>query len=464
MKKIRLILLAAGMMVSVASFMFSGCTKEGPAGPAGANGTDGTNGTNGQDGKDANETCKQCHTASSVDAISVEFQMAKHFWGITAFEEAGNASCGPCHEQKAFIYVCQNNIPATFTFNATTSKWVNDYSSIPSDAIGAISCWTCHSSLHTTYDTTDLAFTTVAPVPMTMWAGRADKTIDLPADGGSSNLCVKCHQPRPMTCANDPSGRLLNYDSLVSAPKAVQYDSATGAKNTGVRPSYRLHVHYGAIGGVYAGKGAVEFGTGYSNSAHTLEASCSDCHMASPMTGVAGGHGFNVRNGLETALGSGTTWNFNGCNVKDCHQDGPIDANSGKWKTTRSEVKEKLDALAAKINEAGQGHDILHAEADPASNLWVGVSTGNYDGYLDIYDPSTNAAGYWQNPYPAGSWTADQKAYNKSLQKFPKILNVQMGAMINFQFCLREYSLGIHNTQYVKTLMNNTLDALNANL
>jgi hypothetical protein len=46
--------------------------------------------------------------------------------------------------------------------------------------------------------------------------------------------------------------------------------------------------------------------------------------------------------------------------------------------------------------------------------------------------------------------------------KFPKLLMVQTGAIINFQFCLREYSLGIHNTQYVKALLTNSVEALNA--
>jgi hypothetical protein len=37
-----------------------------------------------------------------------------------------------------------------------------------------------------------------------------------------------------------------------------------------------------------------------------------------------------------------------------------------------------------------------------------------------------------------------------------------MGAIINFQLCLREYSLGIHNTKYTMALLNNTLAALPA--
>ena len=432
MKTITKLFLFAGMFIAVAGIFFSSCTKEGPKGAAG------------KDGQDANATCKQCHSPSMVDKVAVEFQMAKHNYGIVAFEEAGNQGCTPCHAEKAYIYVCQNNVPSTFTF--TNGKWVNDYTTDAANTFGAIGCWTCHSSLHTTYGVADLAYTSTAPVSMTMWKG--DKTIDLPADSGVSNLCAKCHQPRPLTCGYDPAGRVLNYDSLKIDPLAVQYDTTAGVINHGVKPSYRMHVHYGAVGAVYAGVGAVEFsGTeAYANSKHTTVASCPNCHMANPMTGIAGGHSFSVRNAKETPLGSGTTWNFNGCNVANCHADDPLDANHAKFKNTRSEVKGLLDDLATKINSVGGGHNILHSDAT-SSNLWAGISTGNYDGYLDIYDAASNPGGYWKMT---------------GQPKFPRLLNVQVGALINFQFCLREYSLGIHNTSYVKALLKNSWQALNA--
>lgn len=445
MKKITRLFLAAGLFVAATGFILSSCTKEGPQGASGANGKDG------KDGKDAAATCTQCHAKDIVDRVATEFQMAKHSFGTVAFEEAGNTGCAPCHTQKAYIYMCTNNVPATFTFNG--SKWVNNYVTVASDAIGAITCFTCHSSLHTTYGVADLAFTTTAPVDMTMWGGA--KTIDLAQDSGRSNLCVKCHQPRPMVCNNDPAGRLLNYDSLVISPNTLMYDSTTGAHNIYVKPSYRMHIHYGAIGAIYAGKGGVEFpGLAYGNSKHTTVASCPECHMANPMTGVAGGHAFNVRNAIETPLGSGTTWNFNGCNVAGCHADDPLSATHAKFANTRANVKALLDQLATAINSIGGGHDILHADAT-SSNLWAGVSTGNYDGYLDIYDASSNPSGYWRNPYGSG-------ATNASKPKFPSLTFAMTGALINFQLCLREYSLGIHNTTYSTALLTNSIAALNA--
>jgi hypothetical protein len=37
-----------------------------------------------------------------------------------------------------------------------------------------------------------------------------------------------------------------------------------------------------------------------------------------------------------------------------------------------------------------------------------------------------------------------------------------MGAMINFQMVLRDYSLGIHNYKYSEALLQNSIEALTA--
>ena len=436
------------------------CVKEGPMGLPGVAGADG------KDGKDANETCKVCHTATSVDRISTEFQFSKHEYGEAAFEEAGNTGCTPCHTQEAFKFMVKNNVTSTFTLNTTTGKYVNGYNAAPSSTLGEIGCSTCHSALHTTYGTADLAFTTVAPVAMTMWGGT--KTIDLKADGGQSNLCVKCHQPRPFT--NALTGNVLDYVALANTPGNVYvYDgNATGTTNI-VRPTYRLHTHYGAVGAVYAGVGGVEFpGTlPYTSSVHTQGASCSDCHMGA-IVGRAGGHTFN-------AVGK-----FDGCNTTGCHASSPITAASTlKWLNPRAEIKTLLNALAAKLTVGGV--DILNRngntnEANGGVNLWAGLTTNNYDGYLNIYDPVTNPlmqfyqlndkqivnnpTSFKFNGTPPSTWSAAQIAYNSTLPPFPALTYTQMGALINFQLCLRDYSLGIHNFNYTKALLTNTIAKL----
>ena len=434
------LLLSAFVMVCLAS----SCVKEGPIGLTGADGK------NGADGKDANETCKACHTSTKVDLIATQFQFSKHEYGEAAFEEAGNVSCTPCHAQEAFKYVVANNVPSTFTLNAATGKYTNNYATISSAAYGEIGCSTCHSALHTSYSTADLAFTTVAPVSMTMWGGK--KTIDLPADGHKSNLCVKCHQPRPLT--NLQTSNALDYEALTKNFTTLAYDAANDkATSNIIRPSYRTHVHYGAIGAVYAGMGGVEFtGTeAYKNSAHTTAASCSDCHMGA-MVGRAGGHTFN-------AVGK-----FDGCNVSGCHSTAITSASTTFWATPRAEIKGLIEALAAKLTVGGV--EIMNRNNDSSSNLWYGITTKNYDGYLNVYDPVNNptfavanTSGTFQNPAPASSWTADQKAFNATLPKL-SLTNAQLGAIINFQLCLRDYSLGIHNYSYTKALLKNSIAVL----
>ena len=425
-KKLLLLLLPAGIIVT---------SCEGPMGPT---------------GQDANESCKECHNSAVVDKKASEYDFSKHSYGEVAFEEAGNTGCTPCHASEAFKFVSEHNTPATFTLNATTGKYSNDYATDASHAFGEFTCFMCHDSLHTSYTFADFDhFTTTAPVAMTMWKGA--KSINLTQDDGKSNLCVKCHQPRPLTKSSSLSnGDVVDYAALVSTPTAIFYNSTVGnaAPNT-VIPSYRTHVHYGTIGAIFAGKGGVEFSGSlpYTNSAHASAASCEDCHMA-PITGKSGGHTF-------FAAG-----NFNGCNVAGCHTTPITSSSTTLWTNPRNEIKTLLNTLAAKINAAGGGTNILHSESDPEANLWAGKTTGNFDGYLNIYDPSTNPLGVWRNPAPSGSWTQAQKDANTALPVFPSLTNAQMGAMINFQLALREFSLGIHNYSYTKALLQNSIEKL----
>jgi len=443
MKKLLFILaIGAGLLITA-------CTKEGPLGPqgpAGKDGTNGTNGTNGTDGVDANANCVQCHAQDVVEFAATQYQLSKHEYGEAAFEEAGSTTCSPCHCSEAFKHVCENNTPSTFTLNTTTNKYVNDYFVPANAAFGEITCSTCHSALHTSYTIADLKpYTWTAPVSMSMWGGA--KTINLAQKDGESHLCIKCHQPRPFTNGAG-NGNVLDYNALVSNPTALFYDP--NSTTNPLRPGYRTHPHYGTVGAIFAGMGGVEFpGLAYTNSAHATAVSCQDCHMA-PMTGRAGGHTF-------TAKG-----NFNGCNVDGCHTG--MGTASATWTGTRDEIKGLLDDLAEKL--VYNGIDVLNRDPDTDHNLWASLTSNKYDGYLNIYDPinnpdfaANNPSGTFQNPSPSNAWSADQKAFNLTLPKIT-LTNAQMGSIINFQLCLREFSLGIHNYAYSKALLTNSIAQL----
>ena len=418
-------------VIFTTGFLVTAC--EGPAGPA---------------GKDANESCTQCHNSAGVDSVSTQFELSKHGYGTVAFEESGNTGCAPCHTSEGFKYVVQNNVSAGFAIVPPATTYSNQYVTSPDKDYGTMRCSMCHAKLHTTYTHDDfMPLTSTAAVPMN-FTGAAT-TIDLTQDDSKSNLCVKCHQPRPITNATDKN--VVDYAGLASNPTAVFYSAAQANSLNVLKPSYRTGTHYGTVGAIVAGKGGVEFGTGYSNSQHATVASCQDCHMA-PMTGKAGGHTFSAQG------------NFNGCNVAGCHAANPISSSttSKYWKQTRDNTKALLDQLAAKLNEGGV--DILNRNSDATSNLWFGLTTNNYDGYFNLYDPVNNPTGsdnnatMFQNPRTSGFTTA-QVTYNSTLPKLT-LTNAQMGAIINFQLCLREFSLGIHNTAYSTTLLTNTVAAL----
>ncbi len=428
------------LAMATCSIVISGCTKEGPAGK------DGKDGQDGKDGKDGTAACISCHAPDGIELAATQYDYSKHAFGEQAYARSGIPGCSPCHASEAFKYICLNNVPATFTLNSATGRYATDFVVPQSVAYGDITCSTCHSSIHATYGPGDLALTTIAPVDLNMWGGK--KTIDIKADGGRSNLCIKCHQPQPITQATD--GNVLNYEALAANPGGIIFSPESS--NNLIIPQYRTHPHYGTTGAIFAGVGGVEFpGVAYENSVHTRATSCQDCHMA-PMQGKSGGHTFFSKG------------NFNGCNASGCHTG--VTANSdGYWKTPRANVKAALDALAAKLNIGGI--DVLNRNPDASHNLWAANSTNRYDGYLNIYDPvnnpsgvADNPGGIFQNPAPAASWTQAQKDFNATLPKLT-LTNAQMGAIINFQLCLRDFSLGIHNYKYTMALLNNSINALN---
>lgn len=395
-------------LLTIAGFILTACEGPmGPEGPAGKDGTNGTNGTNGVDGKDANETCKLCHNKDVVEAVAIEFHYSLHSSG-TAYEEGTRSNCAPCHSHQGFLNVVAKNTPVTFAGPDGSGKYTNSYVAEASalNLPGGISCFTCHSSLHTEYAGTEFSpLATVAAVPMTMYGGA--KTIDF--ENENSNLCSKCHQPRPITAS---TGNVIDYSKLVSEPTTAYALSSI---------SYRTGVHYGTQSAMAAGVGGIEFGTGYTNSAHVAGASCTTCHMASP-SGEAGGHSFSAEG------------NFKGCNTTGCHTT--MSATNATFTATTTEIADLIDDLATAINALGGGHDILEKDAD-----------GTYHGYIDIYDANSNSDGYWKNP-----------AYGTPA--FPAITNAQFGAILNYQLVVHGAGKGVHNAPYIKTLLTNSIAAI----
>jgi len=128
---------------------------------------------------------------------------------------------------------------------------------------------------------------------------------------------------------------------------------------------------------------------------------------------------------------------------------------------TRARTTSLLTQIAGLLKS--NGVEIMHKNPNRSTNIFAEITTAGYDGYLDIYDPSTNPSGHIKNPAPAGSWTPTQTSTNAALPALITLNNAKMGAIINFQLCVREYSLGIHNPTYIRALLTNTLATLQAN-
>ncbi|MCX6250290.1 MAG: hypothetical protein NTX61_06015 [Bacteroidetes bacterium] len=233
MKKITSFLFVIGAASLFAGLVLTGCTKSGPA------------------GKDANATCTQCHTfADTIVAKIFQYDASKHASGSTAFEGT-NKSCAPCHASQGFDEVVVTGADTTKTGIADAAP---------------INCRTCHK-IHNSYTSSDWDLKTTAA-----FSPRYDHTasIDLAFNGGSSNLCARCHQAR----AASPG--LTNPTSNVDSIKIT---------------SGRWGPHHGPQGLIMAGKGAFEVGAAaFGNSPHRDQAACMTCHGGYAQGNFVGGH------------------------------------------------------------------------------------------------------------------------------------------------------------------------------
>lgn len=182
---------------------------------------------------------------------------------------------------------------------------------------------------------------------------------------------------------------------------AIRWNSDVGATGDYTITSTRYGPHHGAQGTMFAGvgvSGAYEIGDGYENSLHTslVADACITCHMA-PVIDGRGAGGHTFR--VETAEGD---LNTNGC--VQCHSD--TDALETLFASTQEGIDVLVDSLAVKLREIG----ILRADANRSV-------PGTYDA-------------------------------------------VEVGCYYNYIFIVEDQSKGVHNAKYTKTLLENSLDAL----
>jgi hypothetical protein len=164
--------------------------------------------------------------------------------------------------------------------------------------------------------------------------------------------------------------------------------------------SSRYGPHHGAQGTMFAGvgiAGAYEIGEGYANSLHTtLIDNACVTCHMAPVIDARGAGGHTFRIAEE-----GGDLNYNGC--VECHTEDEAEVLVAD---TQAEITTKLETLAALLRNIG----ILNATADRSV-------------------PGTYSA-------------------------------VEVGCYYNYIFVVEDQSLGVHNARYTRTLLDNSIAAL----
>lgn len=343
------------LMVYSLSSGLSGCTKTGPAGAAG------------KDGTDANSWCVICHSYANMDAVYAEYNTTKHAQGTTWGTEGKRHDCAACHSTEGYVETWETGQDTTLT----DFPWPTP-----------IQCDGCHYN-HITLDSSKFDY-----------ALRIRDGFPLRIDSqfvslyGTGNTCGRCHQPRlpsPMP--------VMNGDSITIT-------------------SGHWGTHMGIAAVTVSGIGAFNFGTGYSNSAHTTSADCASCHMG-PVSGTSyGGHTWKV-------VGDDGTQNVAAC--KKCHPAATSFDVDGLAK--QAEIAGLIKALGDKLYAMTAGSNSTHL---------LTISNGAYTGDVGAFSSS--------NP---GKVSANVAC-----------------ALINFQILMRDKSNGVHNYKFMKTLAQNTFNAI----
>lgn len=366
--------------------MLGGCRgPEGPAGPPGES-------TILQlEGFAPGIKCGTCHNTDTdttyyVWAKKYQWELSKHFYGGDF--ERNQAPCSGCHTTEGYVQrMLRGNPPLT------TTNWAG----VVTNQLDASppGCFACHSP----HSNGNFALRTTAPVTPVSPLSTAIPALDF----GKGNLCITCHQPRPLNPV------------MPASPAAT--DTITITSN-------RWYPHYGVQGMMLAGESGFKF-PGYTytgNSPHSTipaikQEGCVVCHMApsNAGSGIGGGHTMNVRyintSGVEA-------WNTTGCLKSGCH-------------ATMPSVDDYVST---------------------SSTLTGGMGVRKYVSmYLDTLQAELIRKNYI---------VASTGLVNASSSRPLRIPARKAGALYNFYFLEHDLSMGIHNSKYAIELLKSSIEEI----
>jgi hypothetical protein len=263
-------------------------------------------------------------------------------------------------------------------------------------------CKTCHS-IHESFEQTDYALRLADPVEFLF-----DETVV--ADLGNSNLCANCHQSR-RAGPYDMGGEEVDTDDD-DVPDFTVPDGEFYISSTHYGP------HHGAQSNVVYGAGFAEIEGSFTypdagSASHNDETygRCTGCHMSEYGNG-AGGH----------------TWNpgIDGCNTAECHNGNATDFDINNVQTETEGLLEELRDLLLAAGVIELGEEEFYELNPETGDIELVVET---DGYHPI----------------VGS--------------HPVVL---AEAFFNWVGLEEDRSLGVHNPAYVKALLENSIEAVEA--
>ncbi len=465
----------------------SGSSTPGPTGPTGPAGVAGPMGPQGPAGV-LPVNCLQCHNhdingptyegsfGQKRDRAKESYKYSFHANGPHNLYAGMNASCAYCHSHEGFDNRMDNNAVPTYTFNAGLWTYTFSASAAASSALpaspGKISCFTCHSgnSADSMSQRTSQASNYRDSVAIVLWASPWNAKWGKITQDKKSHTCLACHQARPATY-NTTAGYGNNLlDSLLINDTQLIWDSTktTAAGGNKLSFGWRSGGHYGWPGNIFLGKGygpnEIAGPTPYTNSAHTTQSSCVDCHMSTPTTGSdvstgeiqiysTGGHTFSA------------VRSYKGCNVAGCHDlttGTTLYRNMSATQTflvaLRANNKAKLDSLGELLKFNGRYlmnvDTVAFNEEKEEGNLWWKWSTKHYNGYPDIYDATENKTGIFK---------ATNASPGAGFYKWPNMTKGQFACLMIMQACVREASGGVHNPKYTNALLSNAIAYMKAN-
>jgi len=392
------------LMMLASSALFVNCTSDPIAGADGIAGTDGLDGLDGIDGLDSTEDCRACHSSDHLEPIKAAYASTVHATG-SSWARGTSGSCAQCHSNEGFI-------------DFQEMGFVSAAGQTPNP----ITCNGCHNPIagHRSFDFdtdgNDYALRTFAPVSLIV-----DESVVLDATNdsdpmGASNACISCHQPRH----EGPTG--LEAEYTIDSGHWGPHHGPQATLVEGIEGYEFSNIGISAAGTSGHSEGSSCVACHMSEGGHTWEPStptsvtCTKCHDAK--TEVAGFEPDMLT--LAGQLATVEGWEYKYSVLRDDSLDPVLDAdNKLQFLDANGDITKESSMYVIELDDNG----------DKITEVVIGA----------VHSDSPNPGFYGMG----ATFTSDQA-----------------GAAFNYIYLTEDKSKGVHNPDYAKALIAQSIDAL----